>query len=231
MSRNRTCGFGSISFVPLIHMDGYRACQALLLCTERSFLNGSCQTAGTNILKSVRWRRVLRLGTKGFSRSLQHGNMAENATRPSLSITTAVIVLLTGSFAMFLGSMWYLKTAYAGSMSQFMLYAHTSPSIAILDSLAILQIVFGLLGIVTSIGLLYLRERARKAAIFLSTSPMILVVFALLIFLAGGNGHGAESMNAGLGFVVCGVELVILLPLSIWWLVLFTRDKVRSQFR
>ena len=157
--------------------------------------------------------------------------MAENVTRPSLSITAAALALLAGSLATFLGSMWYLKKAYAGSMSQFRVYAHSSPSIALLDWVAILQIVFSLLGVAASIGLLYLREPARKAAIFLSIVPIAVVVFALLIFLGGGNGHGAESLNAGLGLVVCGVEFVILLPPSIWWLVLFTREKVRSQFR
>jgi hypothetical protein len=116
-------------------------------------------------------------------------------------------------------------------MSQFRLYAHSSPSIAILDSVAILQIVFSLSGMAASIGLLYLREPARKATIFLSIVPITLVVCALLIFLGGGNGNGAESLNAGFGLLICGVEFVILLPPSIWWLVLFTREKVRSQFR
>ncbi len=91
-----------------------------------------------------------------------------NATRPPLSIAAAALILLVGSLVTFLGSIWYLRKAYAGSMSQFLLYAH-SFSIALLDLLAILLVVFGLLGIVTSIGLLYLREPARKAAIFLST--------------------------------------------------------------
>jgi hypothetical protein len=156
--------------------------------------------------------------------------MVENATRPSLSVTAAALVLLTWSLLTFLGSMWFLKKAYAGSMSQFLLYAH-SLSTATLDFIAILQIVFGLLGIVTSIGLLYLQERARKAAIVLSIVPVSVIVLALFLFLAASTKNGAESLMAGFGFIVCGVVLVILLPLSIWWFALFSRDKVQSQFR
>jgi heme/copper-type cytochrome/quinol oxidase subunit 4 len=167
-----------------------------------------------------------------FSAMPQMGTKAPtvNATRPPLSITAAALVLLAGSLVTFLGSTWYLRKAYAGSMSQFLLYAH-SFSIALLDLLAILLVVFGLLGIVTSIGLLYLQEPARKAAIFLSTAPISVVVFALFLLLTENSQHGAESMNAAFGFIVCGVVFVPLLPLSIWWLALFTRDKVRSQFR
>jgi hypothetical protein len=119
--------------------------------------------------------------------------MVENATRPSFSITAAVLVLLTWSLVTFLGSMWFLKKAYAGSMSQFLLYAH-SLSTATLDFLAILQIAFSLLGIVTSIGLLYLQERARKTVIFLSTVPVIVVVFAVFLFLAASFENGVESL-------------------------------------
>jgi heme/copper-type cytochrome/quinol oxidase subunit 4 len=153
-----------------------------------------------------------------------------NLTRPSPSITAAALVLLTWSLVTLLGSMWFLKKAYAGSMSQFLLYAH-SPSTATLDFLAILQLVFGFLGIAASIGLLYLQERARKATIFLSTCPVMVIVLALFLFFAASHENGAESLMAADGFIFCGVVLVILLPLSIWWLALFTRDKMRSQFR
>src|SRR5271157_5333646 len=126
---------------------------------------------------------------------LQPQNMAENSTRPSSSISTAAVVLLLGSLGMCYASAWYLKKAYAGSMSQFLLYAH-SFAIAIVDLLAILLLVFSLLGIVTSIGLFSLREPARKAAIFLSTFPLGLVVFVLFLLLTENSHHGAESMNA-----------------------------------
>jgi heme/copper-type cytochrome/quinol oxidase subunit 4 len=156
--------------------------------------------------------------------------MVENSTRPSLSVSAAALVLLTWSLVTFLGSMWFLKKAYAGSMSQFLLYAH-SLSTATLDFIAILQIVFGLSGVVTSIGLLYLQERARRAAIVLSIVPVSIIVVALFLFLAASTANGAESLMAGFGFMFSGIVLVILLPLSIWWFTLFNRDKVRSQFR
>jgi len=114
-------------------------------------------------------------------------------------------------------------------MTQVLLYAHL-PGVAILDILTILQVGFSLLGILTSVGLLRLRERARIAAIFLSTVPVLVVVFGLFLFVATNQPHGPASIAAGLGIVMYGAFLAILLPVSIWWLVVLTRDEARSHF-
>ena len=159
--------------------------------------------------------------------------MLPTASRPSASIIAAAVALLLASSGIVFWSVWYLRWVYrhAGSFRQIWLYAQ-APSAAMFDLLTIPQIAFGLLGIIASIGLLRLRERARKVAVFLSIAPIIGVLFALLFFLSESHvPHGAESLNAGLGFLLYAGFLVILLPLSIWWLVLFTRDKVRRQFQ
>jgi len=158
--------------------------------------------------------------------------MPPTTGRPSASIIAAAVALLLASSGIVIWSVWYLRAIYrhAGSIQQVLLYAH-SPSAAAFDFLTIPQIAFGLLGIIASIGLLRLRERARKLAVFLSIAPIIGVVFALLFFLSESQvPHGAESLNAGLGFMLYAGFLVIFLPLSIWWLALLTREKVRSQF-
>jgi hypothetical protein len=156
--------------------------------------------------------------------------MPENRGRPSAPIVVAAVALLIGSLAMFCWSVWYLTKAYAGSMSQFLLYAKAPPT-AILDLLTISQVLCSLLGIVTSIGLLGLREWARKAVIFLSTVPVGGVVLGLLFFGAAGQANGAASLYAGVGILMYGVLLVILLGPSIWWFVLFRKETVRSLFQ
>jgi hypothetical protein len=158
--------------------------------------------------------------------------MPESIRRGSPSVIAAAVGLLLWSAMIFLGGTWYIVRLYKqiGSINQILLYAHDS-STAIFYLLAIAQISFGLAGIVTSIGLLNLRERARSAAIFLSTVPIAVVGFALLIFAGGGNGHGGAALTAAYGLIVYGCFFVILLPLSIWWFVLFSREGVRAQFR
>jgi O-antigen/teichoic acid export membrane protein len=91
------------------------------------------------------------------------------------------------------------------------------------------QLVFGSLGIVTSIGLLRMHEAARKAAIFLATAPLCILVLALFVLLAAARStHGLVFAAAFLAF---GALLLILIPISTWWLVVLRRDSVRSQFR
>jgi hypothetical protein len=99
-----------------------------------------------------------------------------------------------------------------------------------------IPICFGLLGIVASVGLLRLREWARRITLLLSTVP--LAGCALLIVLRPPSvfppdpGQGAIfAIGGGLYFLAFELLLAILVPISIWWLVLLTRAIVRSQFR
>ena len=157
---------------------------------------------------------------------------APAATRPSTSIASAAVALLFVSLAILFLSILYVKSLFghSGNLRQAMVHAHSSPSTALLDLLTIPQIVFSLMGVVTSIGLLRLRERARSVAVFLSVFPLGGLVFTLFIFATGGHSSGAESMIAGYGFLFYAGMLILVLPFCIWWFVLFTREKVRSQF-
>jgi hypothetical protein len=153
------------------------------------------------------------------------------ASRPSLSIVSAAVALLFVSLVILFLSVAYLKSLFnhAGSVRQVLVYAQ-SPTTALLDLLTIPQIVLSLLGIGTSIGLLRLRERARSLAIFLSVFPIGGLIFTLFIFAAETHSNGAESLNAGYGFLLYAGLLILVLPFCIWWFVLFTREKVRAQF-
>jgi len=103
------------------------------------------------------------------------------------------------------------------------------PDLLFLLPVFAIQIAFSLLGIITSIGLLHLREPARKAAIFLSTVSLLILVLGLSFLLA--VARSTHNPLFGAAFLLYGALFVILIPISIWWLVLLRRESVRSQFR
>lgn len=99
----------------------------------------------------------------------------------------------------------------------------------------VLPVGFAVLGLVTSIGLWRLREWARQRTIFLSIVPV--TVYTLLLLLHPQSLFGTQDSPGGLyavgdiyGFVV-GCLIAVLIPISIGWLVLFTRPSVKAQFR
>jgi hypothetical protein len=124
------------------------------------------------------------------------------------------VILLIGSVLIPAGSLWLFSV---------------NPSLLFLRPLAVIPAIFSLLGILVSIGLLRLQEPARKAAIFLLTVPLLLLVFALLVFLAAARSTH-NVLFAG-PVLIFGGLFVILLPINICCLVLQGRNRVRSQFR
>ncbi len=84
---------------------------------------------------------------------------------------------------------------------------------------------FSLAGIVASVGLLWLREWARKTTLWLATLPLLWCALFLILY--------DSKLPKSYDIVRPIVEtlLGILAPISIWWWVLFTRGYVRSQFR
>lgn len=86
------------------------------------------------------------------------------------------------------------------------------------------------IGVLTGIGLLRLRNWARRVTLCMATVP----AFACVAYL---KLHHPKSVGDAL-FVVgdftnglAGCLLTILLPVSIWWWVFFMRADVRSRFR
>ena len=131
--------------------------------------------------------------------------------RPSPSVVVAALFLLGACLLVLVGSLVEFVSAIE-------IYRETNrPLVTIVNArlfaFLIVPVSFSLLGIVTSAGLFRAREWARKLAIFLSSDRKYAI-------LAVGD----------LGIVIYTYALVVLIPVSVWWLVLFSRQSVRSQF-
>ena len=94
-----------------------------------------------------------------------------------------------------------------------------------------LPFLFSLMAVVTSIGLLRLREWARRMTLYLATLPVFGCALFLILYHPPQDVYGAPFAVRDISHLVGKVLLAILIPVSIWWWVLFTRNKVRSQFR
>jgi len=89
---------------------------------------------------------------------------------------------------------------------------------------------FSLLAVATSIGLLRLREWARRATLCLATLPVSGCALFLILYHPL-DVYSAPFAVRDISHLVGKVLLAIFIPVSIWWWVLFTRNTVRSQFR
>lgn len=97
-----------------------------------------------------------------------------------------------------------------------------------------LPVCFALLGAISSIGLLRLREWARQRTVFLSVVPVS--VYALLLVLRPVSLFPPESGGGmydigGVPLFVVECLVAVLIPLSICWLTIFTWPSVKAQFR
>jgi len=93
-----------------------------------------------------------------------------------------------------------------------------------------LPFLFSFVAVVTAIGLLRLQEWARRATLYLATLP-VLGCSLFLIFYHPQDTYETPFAIRDISRLVGKVSLAILIPVSIWWWVLFTRNTVRSQFR
>jgi hypothetical protein len=85
-----------------------------------------------------------------------------------------------------------------------------------------LPFLFSLVAVVTAVGLLGLREWARRATLWLATLPLAGCAVFLVLY---------PSQPYDILRPIAKILLGILAAISIWWWVLFTRNSVRSQFR
>ena len=144
----------------------------------------------------------------------------------------AAAVLLTGSALILLASVWVFADAAesyrdAGQPLSRIVNARVF-------AYAVLPFCLSLLGVASTAGLFGLREWARKMAIFLSVAPVTICGLLLLLRPEAifQPDVGATILVVGdLGIVVYAYMFVILIPVSVWWLILFTRESMRSQFR
>jgi hypothetical protein len=153
------------------------------------------------------------------------------SVKPSPSIVAVAVVLLLGSLLVLSVSLWmlYSMISHSYDWNDFRMSISTFVN-AIFFGLTLLQIAFSLMGIIVSIGLLQLRESARKAAIFLSTVPVVILIFSLFIFLGANSRTGREGIAAAYGAMLYGAFLLLLLPVSICWCIALMRIRVKSQF-
>jgi len=152
---------------------------------------------------------------------------------PSDSVVAVAVVQFFGSLAALVPSGWFLLEEVQLHHRYPTNYRFLHPAVYVVY--IAVPICFGLLGIVTSIGLVCLREWARRSTLFLSVVPVI--GCALLIIVSPPSvfpqvGQGAMlAIGGGIYLLAYKLLLAILIPISIWWLVLLTRESVRSQFR
>jgi hypothetical protein len=93
-----------------------------------------------------------------------------------------------------------------------------------------LPFLFSFVAVVTSVGLFRLREWARRATLYLATFPVSGCALFLILYHPQ-DVYGAPFAVRDVSHLVGTVLLAILIPISFWWWVLFTRNTVRSQFR
>jgi len=149
---------------------------------------------------------------------------------PSPSVITVAVV-------QFLGSLPFLYVCGIALWGTVMV-THDVANPAALIVVFGFPVLFGLMAVATSIGLVFLREWARKATIFLAAAPVL--GCALLLVLRPPSILPRAKPNEQLALMTVGSGLLfdiylslflILIPISVWWLILFTRTSVRSQFR
>jgi len=141
-------------------------------------------------------------------------------------------VLFTGSVLILLATVWIFTDA----VESYRIAGQPLSGIvnARLFAYAVLPFCFSLLGVATSVGLFGLREWARKMAIFLSVAPVTICGLLLLLHpdaIFPPDVQYAILTVGSMGIAVYAYMFMILIPVSAWWLILFTRQSVRSQFR
>lgn len=139
---------------------------------------------------------------------------------PPRSVIAVAIVLFLGSLPCFFTSgnfLWQL-----GWLS-----ADNRASLAVILGLPFL---FSLVAIATSFGLLWRREWARKAGLGLATFPVCACVLFLILYHPY-DLYSPPFAAMDVFRLIAEILLAILIPASIWWWFLLTRDSVRSLFR
>jgi hypothetical protein len=150
--------------------------------------------------------------------------------RPSGSIIAVAAVQLLGSLAVLvLSGLFLVDQLQLYRLRQYpRYYLFSQPALFVV--LIVVPIFLCLLGTVTSIGLVRLREWARRVTLYFPTVPLLICALWLVLHHPRDVG-GALLVIGDLSNAFAAYLLVILAPISLWWWILFTRKSVRSQFR
>jgi hypothetical protein len=161
---------------------------------------------------------------------------------PTSVIATAVVEFLGSVLALFVSLVFLQADIDRYRMSEKLVHIYGPASAfhfldpAFYIVYMVLPMSFGLLGIVCALGLLRLREWARKGTLFLATVPVLVCVLLVLFHPSAvfppDPGQGTIlAFGGGVYLALFVYLLVVLIPISIWWQILLTREGVRSQFR
>jgi hypothetical protein len=160
----------------------------------------------------------------------------------NLSVAAAIVEFLGSALALLVSLVFLQADIDRYRLSEKLVYVYGPASAfhflhpAFYIVFMILPMSFGLLGIVCAWGLLGSREWARKGTLFLATVP-VLVCVSLVLFHPSAvfppdPGQGAIlAFGGGVYLALFVYLLVVLIPVSIGWQILLTRESVRSQFR
>ena len=148
--------------------------------------------------------------------------------KASNSIRAAAAVQFLGS----LGVMLFSALVLTSEMRLRRMYpaSYQSQPARFYDVFVVLPISLSLFGIITSIGLVRVREWARRVTLcFATVSPL---VCALWLKLHHPQSVGDAMLVIGdISNAFAAIFLLILAPISLWWWILLTRQSVRTQFR
>ena len=151
--------------------------------------------------------------------------------KASAAVTAVAGGLALGSLAILAG----LALEFVGAVS---ICRNTGQPMSVLitprvAALGFLPAIFGFLGLAAAVGLLCVREWARKTTLFLALAPLIvylpIVILRPAIIFPPETG-GSFLVVGDLAYALCVYSLVLMSPLSLWWIILLTRKEVRSQF-
>jgi len=160
--------------------------------------------------------------------------------RPSASVAIAAAAqLLAGSvFAASGGLVLYncmCQLALTGATG----FGHGSPSLASGSvSLGAVPLFFGLMSLAAGVGVFRSREWGRRFALFVSTVPILCCAILVLLYPRWvfsrpgpyGDQYALLTVGSGIIYGIYVYTLLLLVPISAWWLAIFTRPRVISQF-
>ena len=148
----------------------------------------------------------------------------------SQSVTLAAVVMLVASSAFVIFVMWLIRKEWlvTGNLASNNSFAN------LFVAYLVLGLGIGLWGIAASIGLLRLKNWARVSVLVMSALAIFFAVCGALglmvvpILLSQNPGIPAAAVKM---VVTVGVAMLLVpLAIAIWWVILFTRKRVRLEF-
>lgn len=149
-----------------------------------------------------------------------------------LSVRALASFIFAGSLAILAGTTIEFVNAldYSLANSQSLSYLTDARASVLLLIPAILSV----FGIVATVGLFRLRAWARRIMLYLATVPLITYMTLVILkptVIFPQDVNGALLTIGDLGYPAAIVFVILLVPISLWSLILLTRESIRSQFR